>query len=69
MKTTLVYLRRGSVAHELPELASPNSFDNSLCGLNPWPDFWHGTGSQTEIERAASLSRCLNCKRVREGAS
>ncbi len=63
MKTTLVYVRDGKVAHRLSELASVNSFDAALCGTLPGREFWYGTGSQDEIDRAAALPRCIRCER------
>ena len=60
---TRVFTRAGFKAHLLPELNSPNSNDAALCGLEPgWDDLWHGTGSQVEIEKAASLPTCRFCE-------
>lgn len=62
---TLVYRRRGWVAHVLPESSSPNSGDAALCGVTPGFEFWYGTGSQNEIEKAGLiLPKCRNCRRV-----
>ena len=61
---TLVYLRTGSVSHQLSPWASPNSYLPAACGASPqWPDLWRGTGDQRETDRAASLPLCKRCKR------
>ena len=66
---TLVYLRTGSVVHQLNPWASPNSYQSAACGTSPiWPDLWRGTGSQKELDRASAMSLCKKCKRQTEGA-
>lgn len=50
--------------HFLPVLASPNSDDMALCGEEPEALMWHGTGNQEEIEKAAHMTVCRECKRI-----
>jgi hypothetical protein len=61
---TKVFTAAGTVAHVLGPLTSPNSTDNAVCGRSSWPDYWHGTGSQDEIERAQDLALCVRCTAV-----
>lgn len=59
---TLVYLRTGSVAHQLDPQASPNSYRSAACGVSPqWPDLWRGTGTQAEADRVTQLPLCKKC--------
>lgn len=54
------YTRFGAVVHLLPEDASLNkNLDGALCGI--WPDYWLGSGSYAEQERAANLPVCKRC--------
>jgi RNA polymerase subunit RPABC4/transcription elongation factor Spt4 len=58
---------RIQVYHLLPyEGASPNSRMASVCGACPWPNYWMGTGSQSEEEFLATLRLCRTCKRLVE---
>lgn len=66
MNTTRVYKERGWVAHLLPELSSPNSWETALCGVEPGWNMWYGTGSQTEIDKVTILPTCRNCERKRK---
>lgn len=50
--------------HFLPVLSSPNSDDMALCGTEPEALMWFGTGNQEEIEKAARLTICRECKRI-----
>lgn len=50
--------------HFLSVLASPNSDDMALCGEEPEALMWFGTGSQEEIEKAARMVVCRECKRI-----
>ncbi|MFD8117043.1 hypothetical protein [Streptomyces microflavus] len=60
-----VYMVDGSVAHELQWGCSPNnSAAPALCGRQPWPGDWYGTGSQTEYDRAAELPLCGGCQQI-----
>lgn len=62
---TLVFTEGGTVAHILGLLSSPNDIGaESLCGRSAWPGYWHGTGSQDEIERAQDLKLCVRCAGV-----
>lgn len=54
--------------HFLPVLASPNSDDMALCGTEPEALMWFGTGNQEEIEKAARMKVCRECKRVHDMA-
>lgn len=72
MNDTRVYTYGGAVAHLLDELLSPNECNAARCGRMPgWPDLWHGTGNQDEIEKAADLPLCSPCagalERLRNG--
>lgn len=61
---TRVYIFSGKVAHLLDSPSSPNSTVPALCGTTPpWFTYWMGTGSQMEINEAASRRLCLNCKK------
>lgn len=60
---TRVYIRRGTRAHWMSPLESPNHSGGVLCSLLPkWPDEWLGTGSQNEIEHATSMPLCKVCE-------
>lgn len=64
---TLVYLPRGAVAHRLGSWASPNSYVSAACGVSPmWPDLWRGTGTQNELDKAATLPLCRKCVKQTE---
>ena len=63
---TRVYTNGGTVVHLLDELLSPNEQNSALCGRTPWPDLWHGTGSQDEHERALDLRVCTPCKAIKD---
>lgn len=60
---TTVYLRGRKIAHLMT--GSPNSSSGTvLCNqMGSWwdPHPWHGTGSQAEIDLAASLPTCKRC--------
>ncbi len=51
------YTRRGWARHKI------GSNWDSLCGLDLAEDEWHGTGTQDEYERLASLPKCTRCMR------
>ena len=53
------YMPTGHVKHALIS----GSHRCALCGTEPHGLSWHGTGSQTEYERAAGLPRCKRCCR------
>jgi hypothetical protein len=60
---TRVYTYTGRVAHLMPLHEHSVSYGVALCPVRPrWPDQWRGTGSQQEIELAASLPPCSRCK-------
>jgi hypothetical protein len=60
-----VYTEGGTVAHLLDDLQSPNDRSaEALCGRNPWPGYWFGSGTQDEEERAADLRICSACAGV-----
>ncbi len=60
-----VFTEGGTVAHILGWNASPNDKGaTSLCGRSAWPGYWHGTGTQDEIERVADLRLCVGCGAV-----
>lgn len=61
---TRVYTVAGTVAHLLDFLLSPNQPNSALCGRSPWPELWHGTGTQDEEERAADLTLCTGCASI-----
>jgi hypothetical protein len=58
-----VYLSADApTAHLLPWGVSPNSPVAALCGRDPWPSDWLGTGTQVERDRAAELPLCIICR-------
>lgn len=62
---TRVFTAAGTVAHVLGWGQSPNRIgETALCGRSAWPDYWHGTGSQDELERAQDLPLCVSCTAV-----
>lgn len=64
---TRVYTRAGKVAHLMSPIETIRN-GNSLCPVLPdWPDEWRGTGSQREIELAASLPTCKRCEESAAG--
>ena len=68
------YLPRGATRHALM-LTTRNNVGHvahALCGVaSVWssPERWHGTGTQTEHDRAATLPECRRCARLLEPAS
>ena len=60
---TRVYTRTGKVAHLMSPVQSIRN-GSVLCNriLPEWFTEWHGTGSQGEIELAASLPLCKRCE-------
>lgn len=62
-----VYLRRGGVTHVLPFAIHP-SYPTVLCGreLN-WGEYWYGTGTQDEIDKARRMPLCIRCMNLSEG--
>lgn len=53
------YLRSGKRTHAL---VPPVGRECAECGMGPALfDDWHGTGTQAEYERAASLPKCRRC--------
>lgn len=63
---TKVFTEGGTVVHDLDPLLSPNDrVAHALCGRSAWPGYWHGTGTQDEIEKAMDLKPCSSCKAIR----
>lgn len=60
--TTRVYIPGGKRAHLLQPLSSPNSNDAALCGFEPF-EFWYGTGTQEEMDKASTKPLCKRCER------
>jgi hypothetical protein len=58
---TRMYLPRGTVAHLLPRWSVTRT--RALCGLGAGDDYWRGTGSQDEYEKATVLRTCSRCER------
>lgn len=59
---TRVYTRTGTRAHLLSPVQSIRN-GSVLCSVLPeWFTEWHGTGSQREIDLAASLPTCKRCE-------
>ncbi len=64
---TRVYTRTGRVAHLLSPVSTIRN-GRTLCPVVPeWFTEWHGTGSQREIETAASLPLCKRCAKSAAG--
>lgn len=61
------YLRGGRVRHLLYTSPYEWKLDAVLCGKAAMPDNWHGTGSQEEYEKLASLPICASCLRAGAG--
>ena len=57
------YLRTGSVVHARQPLGSTGVLSyTAVCGTSPtWFDFWYGTGTQSEYERADRMPPCWRC--------
>lgn len=61
---TLVYVSPASrVTHILRETDSPNSFAAAVCGRDPWPGLWMGTGTQDEHDEALRRRLCTECQK------
>jgi len=60
----LVYTEGGTKTHILKPQASPNAYSDALCGRSSWPQYWFGTGSQAEWERARSQELCTSCMAI-----
>jgi len=59
---TRVYTRTGTRAHLMSPVQTIRN-GSVLCPVLPeWFTEWHGTGSQDEIDRAASLPLCKRCE-------
>lgn len=60
---TRVYTRTGTRAHLMSPVQTIRN-GSVLCNrIHPeWFTEWHGTGSQDEIDRAASLPTCMRCE-------
>lgn len=59
-----VYTEGGRVVHRLPSLTTPNSYVSAECGVNPWPNWWRGSGTQAteaEREKKRKMPRCKRC--------
>ncbi len=61
------YLPDGRVTHALGAGIYGHAMF-SVCGVQARPfskgQDWHGTGNQTEYERAAELPRCRRCSKI-----
>ena len=59
---TRVCTRTGKVAHLLSPVQTIRN-GSVLCHVLPeWFTEWHGTGSQSETDRAAALPLCRRCE-------
>lgn len=62
-----VYTRRGGVTHVLP-FAMHAAYPTVLCGRElQWGEYWLGTGTQDEIDKARRMPLCIRCMRRSEG--
>jgi hypothetical protein len=60
---TRVYTRTGKTAHLMSPVQSIRNGSVLCSRVTPeWFTEWHGTGSQNEIDRAASLPLCKRCE-------
>lgn len=63
MSHVLVYTSGGQVTHLLREYQSPNNAtEPALCGRSVWPDYWRGTGTQDEYDKALDMPLCIGCR-------
>lgn len=60
---TRVFLNNGVVAHLIPTNKAQDDKHPALCGTSPrlLGDFWRGTYTEGEYERAHSLRLCERC--------
>jgi hypothetical protein len=60
---TRVFLTNGAVAHLIPTAKAQDDKHPARCGTSPrlLGDFWRGTYTEGEYDRAQSLRLCDRC--------